>query len=216
MKTITVAAIDDHAVALAGLERILADVSDINLAAKYATVDELLADPTRPDIDVVLLDLRLQDGSDPYINVEKLRKKGYEVLIFSSLESPFLLRRAMYAGTNGVLDKTVKPQVLTEAIRACARGDSIASAEWAGVIDTDERFREVHLSERQREVLELYAMGESARRVAQITGLSQETVQDYIGRIRTKYAVAGRDASNKVSLFRRAQEDGYIPGPWEC
>ncbi|WP_257159328.1 response regulator transcription factor [Corynebacterium cystitidis] len=73
----------------------------------------------------------------------------------------------------------------------------------------------MHLSERQREVLELYAMGESAKRVAALTELSVDTVQDYLQRIRTKYALQGRATVTKVDLMQRAQEDGYLPGPWE-
>ncbi|WP_313286728.1 LuxR C-terminal-related transcriptional regulator [Corynebacterium vitaeruminis] len=152
----------------------------------------------------------------PFFNVATLREEGMEVLVFSSLESPYLLRRALQAGVTGVVDKTSSTPVIIEAIKSAARRELFPTAEWAGVIDSDADFADVHLSERQREVLELYAMGESARRVAEITGLSPETVQDYISRIRTKYAMAGRDASNKISLFRRAQEDGYAPGPWEA
>ncbi|MDN6258870.1 MAG: helix-turn-helix transcriptional regulator, partial [Corynebacterium sp.] len=63
------------------------------------------------------------------------------------------------------------------------------------------------------EVLELYASGEPAKRVARLPGISQETVNDYLGRIRVKYQNAGRPAPTKTDLFRRAQEDGYLPGP---
>lgn len=64
------------------------------------------------------------------------------------------------------------------------------------------------LSERQREVLALYASGEKADRVARMTGLSVGTVNDYLRRIRTKYREAGRPAETKIDLYRRAVEDG--------
>lgn len=213
--TYSVAAVDDHQVALLGVKSLLDSVEECELVATFASVDELLGTADRPDIDVVLLDLRLADGSDPYFNASALKDAGYEVLIYSSLESPYLLRRALKAGVNGVVAKSAPPEELGTAVVTAAQGQAYATAEWAGVIDSDDEFAEVHLSERQREVLELYAMGESARRVAQLTGLSAETVQDYLARIRTKYAVAGRPAPAKIDLFRRAQEDGYVPGPWE-
>ena len=56
-------------------------------------------------------------------------------------------------------------------------------------------------------------MGEPAKRVASLTGLSVETVNDYLSRIRTKYAQAGRPTFSKVDLVLRALEDGLIPGP---
>lgn len=63
------------------------------------------------------------------------------------------------------------------------------------------------------EVLELYAAGESAKRVALMLGLSIETVRDYISRIRQKYALSGRLTVTRIDLFGRAQGDGYLPGP---
>lgn len=63
------------------------------------------------------------------------------------------------------------------------------------------------------EVLELYAAGESAKRVALMLGLSIETVRDYISRIRQKYALSGRLTVTRIDLFGRAQGDAYLPGP---
>ena len=63
--------------------------------------------------------------------------------------------------------------------------------DWAAAIDSDEAFV-VDLSPRQREVLELYASGESAARVAELTYLAVDTVNMYLDRIRLKYSNAGR------------------------
>ena len=62
-------------------------------------------------------------------------------------------------------------------------------------------------------MLGLYASGESAARVASLTNLSTDTVNDYLGRIRQKYAEVGRPASTKTDLYRRALEDGWLPFP---
>ena len=59
----------------------------------------------------------------------------------------------------------------------------------------------------------LYASGEPAARVAQLTGLTADTVNAYLARIRQKYAEAGRPARNKTELFKRALEDGWLPIP---
>lgn len=55
--------------------------------------------------------------------------------------------------------------------------------------------------------------GEKGRRVAHLTGLAGPTVKEYIDRIRAKYARVGRPAPTKVDLYRRAVEDGVLPGP---
>ncbi|QGU07064.1 Transcriptional regulatory protein UhpA [Corynebacterium occultum] len=216
--TIRVLAIDDHQVTLLGVRSILAAAEGFEFVGGHYTLAEALDqinDPDQPEIDVVLLDLRLGPDSDPYDNVQALVATGVEVLIYSSLESPFLVRRAMSAGVAGILEKSVEPQILRRALEVVAKGGTYATAEWAGIIDADPLFNAVDLSPRQREVLELYAMGESAKRVATITGLAQETVQDYLGRIRVKYSLAGRPAVSKVELYQRAQEDGFLPGPFE-
>lgn len=216
--TYHVVAVDDHEVALAGIGAILAADPRCRLDASVPTVDEacdIITAPRARGIDLVLLDLRLADGSDPYGNVAVLQDLGVPVLIFSALESPFLMRRALQAGAAGVLPKTAGTAEVVSAIATICSGDTFASADWAAVIDADPRIEAVELSPRQREVLELYASGESAKRVAGLTGLSMETVQDYINRIRGKYAQADRPVRNKVDLYRRAQEDGYLPGPLE-
>ncbi|MGP6173459.1 LuxR C-terminal-related transcriptional regulator [Corynebacterium sp. A21] len=213
---IKVVAIDDHTAALAGVGDLLGEIPNIELVGMVNTVDQALDRihqmiPT--DIDVVLLDLRLADGSDPYNNAVLLLSTGVHVLVYSSMESPFLVRRALKAGVSGVVDKSARVENLVIAINEAAAGRTVANANWAGVIDSDPLINSVQLSARQREVLELYAIGESAKRVASITGLSADTVQDYLGRIRTKYALVGRPVHSKIDLFRRAQEDGFLPGP---
>ncbi len=93
------------------------------------------------------------------------------------------------------------------------RGRQVASTEWAAAIDGDPELDDVGLSPRQLEVLELYASGEKLDRVARLTGLAPQTVNDYLQRIRQKYAEAGRPAPTKTDLYKRAVEDGWLPMP---
>lgn len=212
-----IVAVDDHEVTLSGISTILDADGRCAVSAATATVDEacdfITAHPEATDL--VLLDLRLADGSDPYYNVARFLELNVPVLIFSSLESPYLARRALQAGAAGVLQKSAPVAEVVQAITTICAGDTYASADWAAIIDSDPRLGTVDLSPRQREVLELYASGESAKRVAALTSLSTDTVQDYINRIRHKYALAGRPVRTKIDLYRRAQEDGYLPGPLE-
>lgn len=214
--TWNVLAIDDHEVALAGIDAILRASGDCELVGSFATVEEgsgFLS--ARPDVrvDIVLPDLRLADNSDPFLNVQCFHALGIPVLVFSSLEDPYLTRRALLAGSAGVIEKSASALELNEAIVSICQGNTYANADWASVIDSDPGIKQVELSKRQQEVLEMYASGESAKRVATTLGLSAETVQDYINRIRYKYAQAGRPIATKVQMFQRAQEDGYLPGP---
>jgi DNA-binding CsgD family transcriptional regulator len=69
------------------------------------------------------------------------------------------------------------------------------------------------LSGRERRVLALFADGMKAQLVASTLGLSESTVDDYLRRIRAKYAKVGRPANTKIDLYKRALEDGILPYP---
>ena len=84
-RLLRVAAIDDHALTLQGLETLLSAEPDFELVGCYQTVPELLADVGTDDrLDVVVLDLRLADNSDPAQNVLSLELVTDHVLILSS------------------------------------------------------------------------------------------------------------------------------------
>lgn len=208
-----IAAVDDHELSLRGLAAIVGLAEDIELVGMFPTVENLLEELDSPPLDLVVLDLRLGDDSDPADNVGKLFSVTDNVLILSSLESPYLVRRALKAGVLGMIQKSETPDVILSSIRTAAAGEGVLTTEWAAVIDSDPNLDAIDLSERQLEVLELYASGEPAKRVGRMTGLAQDTVNDYLGRIRVKYQAVGRPAPTKTDLYRRAQEDGYLPGP---
>jgi len=102
--------------------------------------------------------------------------------------------------------------VLIASIRRALRGEAVATTEWAAALDADAAIADAQLSPRERQVLALYASGETAHGIAEAMGLSRDTIVNYVGRIRTKYALAGRPASTKVDLHVRAREDGLLRG----
>ncbi|WP_297009444.1 response regulator transcription factor [uncultured Corynebacterium sp.] len=222
--TLRIAAVDDHELSLRGLASVVEGADDIELVGMFSTVDALLAElDGDQDVDLVVLDLRLRDDSDPAVNVDRLHALTPNILVLSSLESPFLVRRALRAGVLGMMPKSECAEALLAAMRDAAAGCPVTTTEWAAVIDGDPvgyqigdehvPWQEVHLSPRQQEVLELYASGEPAKRVASMTGLTAATVQDYLKRIKQKYEAVGRRAQTKTDLVFAAQEDGYLPGP---
>ncbi|WP_024794443.1 response regulator transcription factor [Tomitella biformata] len=203
--------VEDHESVAMGVSMMLADEPAVDLVAMAKSVAELL--PQAAGLDLVILDLRLADGSSPKSNVEQLRAVGLEVLIFTGAENPYLVRSAARAGVLGVVRKSEPSATVVAAILAAAAGELVVTTEWAAAIDGDPELDDVGLSPRQLEVLELYASGEKAERVARLTGLSAQTVNDYLQRIRQKYANAGRPARTKTDLYKRALEDGYLPIP---
>ncbi|MFG1798528.1 response regulator [Nocardia sp. NPDC049149] len=206
--------VEDHESVAIGLAAMLAPEPDLDLMTTAGTVPELLAAAQNlPQLDLVVLDLRLADGSTPEDNVRMLRDRGIEVLIFTGADNAFLVRSAARAGVLGVVRKSEDVQTVVAAVRRAASGEQVVTTDWAAAIDGDPQLSDVGLSPRQEEVLTLYASGEKASRVARLTGLSEQTVNDYLGRIRQKYADAGRPAPTKTDLYKRAVEDGWLPVP---
>lgn len=207
--TVRVAHVDDHETVRLGLAAMLGSEPTVDLVASVATVEPLVG----AEVDVVLLDLRLSDGSAVESNVERLTESGLRVLAFTAGEDQVAVRAAARAGVLGIIRKSDSRQAVVDAIHRAASGESIATTEWAAAIDGDPELAAVKLSPKEQEVLALYAAGEKSVAVASTTGLSVNTVAEYVKRIRQKYAVAGRPAATKVDLYRRALEDGILEQP---
>lgn len=207
----TIALVEDHALIAIGFKDLVEAAEDLRLVGMVESVADLagLGEP----IDLVVLDLRLSDGSKPEENVDAIHGMGSHVLIYTGAEDRRLIQSAARSGALGLIRKSVTPEVLLDAVRTAADGREVFGTDWAAAIDADEVLADAKLSAREQEVLSLYASGETAVSVAQRTGLSRETVADYVSRIRRKYAEAGRPAHSRIDLYKRALEDGILDGP---
>lgn len=200
-------AIDDHRLLLRGVAATMETVDDIELVATSGSVAGLLS--TGATFDVVLLDLRLADGSTPVENVASLLRRGVGVLVHTLTGLPSAARAATRAGAHGILERDVDEATLVDAIRTVARGETVVSSNLAGVLDSDSGLR-AKLSVREIQTLRLYASGMPAKSVARRMGISSGTVATNIKRIKAKYEATGRPAWTRMDLFRRAVEDGII------
>lgn len=200
--------VEDHQIVVEGVRNVIDREPGWVLAAAVPTVADLLR--TAPHTDLTLLDLRLSDGSTVTSNVGALIAAGIKVIAFTAGDDLGMIRAAARAGVAAVVRKSDPVEVFTDVIRRVLEGESVASADWAAVIDSDAALPSAGLSPRERQVLSLYASGETAARIGDITGISVNTVSKYVGRIRTKYALVGRDADTKIALHQRASEDGLL------
>ena len=209
---IDVAVVDDHPIILeSAASWIIADEGDIRLVATAATVGALLAPGRRAA--VVLLDLDLGDGSSVDGNVAAILAAGPAVLVLSASDRPVAVRAAMRAGARGYVLKSEQAQQIRSAIREVAAGRDWISARLAYIFATDDVADGPSLSHQERRTLELYATGMALKSVAKKMTISEETAKQYLGRVREKYASAGRAAPTKLELYYRAVEDGYLPPP---
>lgn len=203
--------IDDHELVARALAPLIDAHEALTFCGHWRAVPAFLS--SGREADLVLLDLSLEDASLPAVNVALVREAGLQVLVLSSAENPYLVREAVRAGVEVILRKSAPPECLVEAIAASRNGLSLPTMEWAVTVDTDQALTPLSLTPREQEVLELYASGLGAKAVAAQLGLSENTVDDYLRRIRSAYEAAHRPARTKVDLYRRGMEDGLLPLP---
>ena len=208
---IRTAIIDDHEAIRLGMEAAFAASGDerVQLVGAAATVPEFFA--AGVDADVVLLDLRLADDSDPKDNAEELRAHGVQVVVYSIADNVRLLRRALAGGADGVCRKADPIAATIEAIVAVSEGQQVISQEILAAIEGDQDYVAAALGAREREVLSLYAAGREIPEVARALFITENSVKEYLKRIRAKYTNVARPAASKLDLFRRAIEDGIVP-----
>ena len=210
---IDIAAVDDHPIVLDSVaDWVRAAEGDIRVVGTAATVDDLLAGPGR-SADVVLLDLDLDDGTTVERNVAAIRAAGPAVLVLSASDKPLAIRAAIRAGALGYALKSEQTAQIRAAIREVAAGRDWISARLAYVLAADDAADRPALSLQERRALQLYATGMPMKSVARKMTISDETVKQYLGRVREKYARSGRSAGTKLELYYRAVEDGHLPPP---
>ncbi len=208
---VDVAAVDDHPIVLDGVASwVTAPDGGIRVVGTATTVDGLLAGPGR-HAHVVLLDLDLGDGTTVERNVAAILAAGPAVLVLAASDKPVVVRAAMRAGALGYVLKDEETAQVRAAIRCVAAGRGWVSPRLAYIFATDDATDRPVLSPQETRALQLYATGMPMKSVARRMAISEETVKQYVSRVREKYARAGRAAHTKLELYHRAVEDGHLP-----
>lgn len=211
--TLSVVAVDDHPMLLRGIAAAITESApDILVTHVAANVDEMLARVEQP-VDVALLDLALGVETDFADNIRRLGTVSRYVLVFTSEERAVPLRRAIEAGAAGILLKIDPVDAIIAAIRRAAAGEVSCSSTLA--VALLETAGEVHLSERQAQIIAKIADGLPYKAIARQLAISQDTVQEHLKRAFAAYRNSGYDVGNAHSLVAHAMRDGHLdpPGP---
>jgi DNA-binding NarL/FixJ family response regulator len=196
---IRVAIIDNDKLVPAGLRALLAGTGDIQLVHTATTVSEHLA--AAPDADVVLLDLRLEDGTEAATNVVQLRRHGVRVLVFSVHGERRHVRATVRAGASGYLVKDDDATKLTDAIRSVHSGQPALTAELMSIINDDPP----ELSPQEARTLYLYGTGSTLAATARRMNVTIPTVRSYLTRIRAKWAAIDEPVDDVRALVNEYQ-----------
>jgi DNA-binding NarL/FixJ family response regulator len=213
------AILDDHGLIVDSLARWFADLApEFDVVLKATTWMDLVRAP-----EFVLMDLQLGDTVSIEARIRACRAAGAKVLVVTALDDDESRERCLAAGASGFIPKTLRADVLVDYARRVARGERLprhpsrTKAPYGthenpspATPPADHDASPVHLSGAEERALRYYAQGLSTAEVGRRMEVGYETAKTYLRRVREKYAKAGRPASRKAELIRRAAEDGYL------
>lgn len=203
--TIRLLLVDDHEVVRAGLRALLGEVDGLEVAGEAGSVGEALAQAQQLRPDVVLMDLRLPDGSGVDACREILSSMaGVRVLFLTSHSDEQAVLSTVFAGASGYLLKDIGHRALVHAIREAAAGRRVLDATLSQPVAQRMQHTEA-LSAQERRVLALVVEGRTNKEIGAALGLSDKTVKNYLSNAFQKLQVTRR--SQAAALFARGAFD---------
>lgn len=212
-RRLRVGVLDDHALLVDSMATWISEnCPDMGVVLTSTTWAQCLASESFPP-DIFFMDYQLVEPISIEARLLTCRAAGAKVIVMSALAGPEIAHRAEAAGADSFFLKSEPMYVIATHARRLFNmpllnngaphfteppvGDSLVS----------ERPK---LSASEREALVLYVKGNSTREVADELNVQYETAKTFLRRAREKYARAGRPASRRADLVRRAAEDGYL------
>jgi DNA-binding NarL/FixJ family response regulator len=210
---IRVLVVDDHAVVRSGLRRVLDAEDDIETAGEAPDADRAVFEALEQKPDVVLLDVMMPGKSGIEIIPTLLQNApDLRVLVLSMQDDPRYLREAFEAGASGYILKEAADTEVVDAVRVVAAGERYVHPTLGARLiqaDADERKRaeEDPLSDREREVLRLLALGHTNQEISKTLYISVRTAETHRAHIMHKLSL-----SSRAELVRYALDEGLLEG----
>ncbi len=181
---------DDHALIRAGLVKLLTELHNIDVIAEANDGEELLQLVEEHEPDLVLVDVQMPrlNGLESINRLAKQNPKLYTIMVSMYKNEEYILR-ALKSGAKGYVLKDSGPDELEQAIRTVMLGETYLDSRLAETVDDYRRKVEElsdpldKLTSRQREVLQLLALGHSSKEMAEILKVSPKTIEAHRSQI---------------------------------
>ncbi|MEQ8833517.1 MAG: response regulator transcription factor [Miltoncostaeaceae bacterium] len=209
-ENIRVLLVDDHAVLRAGLRLLLDREEGIEAVGEAGTAEEAVRSLARLGPDVVVIDIEMP-GAGGIEGARAIRRQApaVRILFLSMHDRARDVRRAFEAGADGYLLKSAADEDLVRAIRAVAAGERYVHPSLGAALAapaTDGPLAE--LTEREREVLRLLALGHTNHEIADSLTVSVRTIESHRAHIMAKLRV-----NTRAGLVRAALNAGLLTEP---
>ncbi|QQX86599.1 response regulator transcription factor [Cupriavidus necator] len=199
---------DDHAIVRSGLKQILSTTTDVIVAAEAADGGAVLEQLRAGKFDLLLLDMSMPGIS----GIDLIRRVQAEwpslaILILSMHNEAQVASRALRAGAWGYVTKDSEPEILLGAIRKLASGGKFIDPALVDAMVFYQRGTDAHshevLSDREFQVLQQLAAGQTVNEIAEAFSLSAKTISTYKARLMQKLTL-----QNNAELVRYALKHG--------
>jgi two-component system, NarL family, response regulator DevR len=208
--------VDDHAIVRDGIRALLERSDDIVVCAEAATMRQAVDRADRSLPDLIIMDVRLPDGSGVEATREiRTAHPDVKVLMLTSFADDQALFASILAGAAGYVLKQISADELLRAVRTVAAGGSLLDPAVTSVVLErlrsgkhllrDERL--ARLSPQEERILQLVADGLTNKQIGDELGLAEKTVKNYMSSVLTKLRV-GRRAEAAAYLARHTIDEG--------
>jgi DNA-binding NarL/FixJ family response regulator len=208
---IRVLIVDDHPVVRSGLRRVLESVSDIEVVGEAGDAKQAVFETRAQKPDIILMDVVMPGASGIEAIPDVLHDApDAKVLILSMQDDPNYVRQAFAAGAAGYVLKEAADTDLVAAVREVAGGGRYVHPTLGALIvaaDAEERERAEQdpLSDRERDVLHLLALGHTNQEISDKLFISVRTAETHRAHIMQKLRL-----STRAELVRYALDQGLL------
>jgi two-component system, NarL family, response regulator NreC len=209
--SIRVLIVDDHAVVRSGLRLLLEAEDDMDVVGEAGTAREAVFELRSSKADVVLMDVAMPGGSGIDVIPQLLHEvPETKILMLSMQDDPNYVRQAFEAGASGYVLKEAADAEVVAAVRDVAEGRSYVNPALgarlvAAESEARKRAEADPLSDREREVLRLLALGHTNQEIAKMLYISVRTAETHRAHIMQKLNLRSR-----ADLVRHALANGLL------
>ena len=206
--------VDDHEIVRKGLVMLISRQEDLVVAGEAGAAAEAVQKARELSPDVVVLDIRMPDGS----GVEACRdilaeNPDVKVLMLTSYSDEEAVMGSIMAGASGYLLKEIRSEEIVDAIKRVGAGQSLLDPMVTASVldrirngnDADDGWNQ--LTSQEQRILESIAEGKTNQEIAQEIHLSDKTVKNYVSNILGKLEVSRRSQAAAYLAERRARRE---------